>query len=144
MIKLMPPPVSELFQIFTASFITIAALSVHRPGAAVFTCMIAGLLDAVYTGLPVAFALFLIRGGTFDLALSVSTFWTDLSTVKVVASSVLSSSITGVAAYLTIVEWLRIIEIPPGIFMVFIVIAATLSGIGSVLGLKLWRRVFNV
>jgi hypothetical protein len=144
LIKLMPPPMSELFQIFTALFITIATLTVHRLGGATYTCLIAGLLDAIYTGVPVAFVLFAIRGGTFDLALSVSTFWAGLSTVKVATSSILSSLLTGFAAYWTLVEWLGIAKVPLVFFMVFIVISGTLSGLGSVMGLNLWRRVYNL
>jgi|Deesub1362A_J573_1020465.scaffolds.fasta_scaffold01258_8 hypothetical protein len=141
LIKLIPPPISELFQIFTALFITIAALTVRRSGGAIYTCVIAGLLDALYTGLPIALALFVIRGGTFDLALSLSKFWKSPSIIKIAASSIFSSLITGIAAYLTIVKWLKIIEVPTEFFMLFVAISLVLSGVGSVIGLKLWRRL---
>jgi len=71
LVELIPPPTSRFFQLFTALFITTAALTVHRPGGATYACLIAGILDAFYTGLPIAFLLFAVRGGTFDLALSI-------------------------------------------------------------------------
>ncbi|GEM_PF-2597533 len=143
LIKLIPPPISELFQIFTALFITVAALTVRRSGGAIYTCVIAGLLDALYTGLPIALALFVIRGGTFDLALSLSKFWNSPSIIKIAASSIFSSLITGIAAYLTIVKWLKIIEVPFIVFMLFIAISSALSGIGAMIGLKLWKRILS-
>lgn len=55
LVELIPPPTSRFFQLFTALFITTAALTVHRPGGATYACLIAGILDAFYTGLPIAF-----------------------------------------------------------------------------------------
>ena len=144
LIKLIPPPISEIFQILTALFITFAALTVRRSGGAIYTCIIAGLLDALYTGLPVALALFVIRGGTFDLALTLLKFWKSPSVIKITFSSIFSSLITGIAAYLTIVKWLKIMEVPTEFFMLFVAISLVLSGIGSAMGLKLWKRLLII
>ncbi len=141
LVELIPPPMSKLFQIFTALFITMAALAIRRPGGATYACLIAGLLDAFYTGLPIAFVLFMVRGGIFDLALYLLKVWNLQSSIKVLTSSVISSVVTGLIAYLTLVEWLKIIIMPFEIFALFIGASTILSGIGAVIGVKLWQRL---
>ena len=141
LVELIPPPMSRLLQIFTALFITMAALAIRRPGGATYACLIAGLLDAFYTGLPVAFVLFIVRGVTFDLALLFFKVRNSHSSIRAFTSSILSSFITGFVAYLTLVEWLKIIIMPFEIFALFIGASTILSGIGAVIGLKLWQRL---
>jgi len=141
LIELIPPPTSRFLQVFTALFITIAALTIHKPGGATYTCLIAGLIDAFYTGLPIALVLFAVRGGTFDLALSALRTRDSPAPIKVATPSVLSSVITGFAAYLTIVEWLKITVMPFEVFTLFIAVSAILSGIGAIIGVKLWQRL---
>jgi len=140
-IELIPPPTSRFFQVFTALFITIAALTIQKPGGATYTCLIAGLIDAFYTGLPIAFVLFAVRGGTFDLTLSAFGAWNSPPSIKVAASSALSSVVTGFVAYLTIVEWLGIVAMPFEVFMLFIIVSTILSAIGAIMGVKLWQRL---
>ncbi len=140
MVELIPPPTSRFFQVFTALFITLAAVILQRLGGATFTCLIAGLLDAIYTGMPIAFLLFVMRGVSFDLALQASSTWTTPSTIKVSVCSILSSLMTGLVAYWAIVEWLSIMDVGIEIFVFFIVMSAVLSGIGAVIAVKLWQR----
>ena len=141
LVELIPPPTSRFFQLFTALFITTAALTVHRPGGATYACLIAGILDAFYTGLPIAFLLFAVRGGTFDLALSILKLQNPPSQFKIASSSVLSSLTTGFTAYFVLVKWLRTVAVPLETFMFFIMISTILSGIGAILGVKLWQRL---
>lgn len=141
LVELIPPPTSRFFQLFTALFITTAALTVHRPGGATYACLIAGILDAFYTGLPIAFLLFAVRGGTFDLALSILKLQNPPSQFKIASSSVLSSLTTGFTAYFVLVKWLRTVAVPLEKFMFFIMISTILSGIGAILGVKLWQRL---
>ena len=141
LVDLIPPPTSRFFQLFTALFITTAALTVHRPGGATYACLIAGILDAFYTGLPIAFLLFAVRGGTFDLALSILKLQNPPSQFKIASSSVLSSLTTGFTAYFVLVKWLRTVAVPLETFMLFIMISTILSGIGAILGVKLWQRL---
>jgi len=141
LIELIPPPTSRLLQVFTALLITMAALTLRKLGAATYTCLIAGVLDAFYTGMPVGFVLFAVRGATFDLTLSTSRAWSSPPSIKVAASSVLSSIVTGFVAYLTIVEWLGIVAMPFEVFMLFIIVSTVLSGIGAIIGVKLWQRL---
>lgn len=141
LVELIPPPTSRFFQVLTALFITVAALTVHRLGGATYTCLIAGLLDAVYTGMPIVLVLFALRGGSFDFFLTIFKVWGSPSTVRVATSSVLSSLIAGFAAYFAVVEWLELMVVPFEIFMSFIVMSAILSGIGAVVGVRVWRRL---
>ena len=131
----------QILSTFHSVIITTAALTVHRPGGATYACLIAGILDAFYTGLPIAFLLFAVRGGTFDLGLSILKLQNPPSQFKIASSSVLSSLTTGFTAYFVLVKWLRTVAVPLEKFMFFIMISTILSGIGAILGVKLWQRL---
>ena len=142
-VDLVPHPAGSLFQLFTAFFITMASLIVRRHGTATFVCLIAGLLDAFYTGLPAALFLFLVRGGTFDLFISTFRAWKGdpPHLIKISAASAMSSTITGLTTYIVIVEGLKIMVMPFHLFTIFIVASTILSSLGAALAVRTWRML---
>lgn len=142
-VELVPPPTGKLLQLFTSLFLTMALLLTRRHGTITFICLIVGFLDALYTGLPIALFLFLIRGGTFDLLIFSLKVWKGDKPhlIKISIASGISSIITGLAAYTVVIDWLKIMEVSFQIFTGFIVASTIFSILGAALAVRIWRKL---
>ena len=141
-VEIVPPPAGKLLQFLTAFFLTLGTLTINRFGTATLMTMIAGLIDALYTGIPAALLLLTIRGATFDALLGVLGADGSRPPVqKVVIASAVSSALTGFAAYVVIAWWLMIMPLPLEVYVFFAALATGFSALGAATAWKLHTRL---
>ena len=136
-------------QIIFAIIFTIGVLLIRYRGCAISITFIAGIIYSFTSALGfLIITSWIVRGATVDLLFSVMRIYSSKnpSSIYVSIAMSISSLTTGFAHYMIFVKLLHLIpELAFHIILPMILIAATLTGVGSFLATKyLYRRIITV